>query len=351
MMTATEVNNYLAQGSPTPTPMQTAAPYDPNAQSSYGYVTANSVNFRSAPGGTRIGVLNQYAFGLVLGSQISNGTTWYNVNQSGTVGWVSADFFKVLNLAELSTFLNSSEYLQGIKNSGSSTTTNNNTTSGSATQGQVSSVEDWNVGVWQNPSTSLNATYEPFNPYATPAVPLETATPTPQPTSTFVIGTMIPIEYEEDTKETQSGSGWVGLVLGGIVLIGGAGGVYAYALTQNKKRKAAARAAAARRSQPKPPQDNPYARRAAAAPPTASGQQQPGQTPYQRPNPYAKPQQQAQQNPYAQRQPFDSPKEPAAHNPYARPKQQAPDGDSDNTQSPRTSRRSDRYHNDGDDNA
>ncbi|MBE0601057.1 MAG: hypothetical protein IH607_04665, partial [Firmicutes bacterium] len=256
-MSAQEVSNYLAQASPTPTPVATAAPYDPYATSSYGYVTADSVNFRSSPGGTRIGVLNQYAFGLVLGSQVSGTTTWYNINQGGKVGWISGNFFKVLNLTELSSFLNSSEYLEGIMNSGSTTTTTSNTTTGSATQGQVSSVEDWNVGTWQNPASSLNATYEPFNPYATPFVPAETATPVPEPTSTFVIGTMIPFTYEEDTKETQSGSGWVGLVLGGLVLIGGAGGVYAYALTQNKKRKAAARAAAARRSQSGGAQDNP----------------------------------------------------------------------------------------------
>ena len=62
-----------------------------------------------------------------------------------------------------------------------------------------------------------------------------------------MIGTMIPISYKEETKETQTGNSLVGLVLGGIVLLGGAGGVYAYALTQNKKRKAAARSAAARK--------------------------------------------------------------------------------------------------------
>ena len=88
--------------------------------SSYVYVTSNIVNLRQTPDGTRIGVLNQYAFGLVLSSQYVNGTMWYNVNLGGIVGWISGNYFRVLNLAELSTFLNSSEYLQGIMNPSSS---------------------------------------------------------------------------------------------------------------------------------------------------------------------------------------------------------------------------------------
>ena len=287
-MTTREVSSYLAQATPTVTPAVTAEPYDPYATSSYGYVTANSVNFRQTPGGTRMGVLNEYAFGLVLGSQTVNGQLWYNINQSGTTGWISGDYFNVLNLSELESFLNSSEYYKGILNSNTSSgsSSSSSSSSGSATQGQVSSVEDWNKKVWQNPVSGLNASYEPFNPYATPTPTIAAETATPEPTATFVIGTMIPITYEDETKETQSGGNWVGLVLGGIVLVGGAGGVYAYALTQSKKRKAAARASAARRSQQKNTvQNNPYARRAAAAPPTAAGQQQKSQNPYQRPNP------------------------------------------------------------------
>lgn len=349
-MTAQEISAYLAQSTLTPTPVQTAAPYNPYALSSYGYVMIDSVNFRSSPNGTRIGVLNQYAFGLVLGSQISNGTIWYNINQSGSVGWVHGDYFKVLNLTELSSFLNSSEYLQGIMNTSSSTTTTSSTsTTGSAKQGQVSAVEDWNVDVWENPSSSLSATYKPFNPYATPTALITTSTPTPEPTATFVIGTMIPIAYEEDTKETQSGSSWVEFVLGGIVLIGGAGGIYAYALTQSKKRKAAARAAATRRSQQQQnTQNNLYTHH--ATPPTsmAPGQQN-GQTPYQKPNPYVRSKQMLQ-NPYVQRQPFTKPQDSTSrNNPYAR--FQTHDSQSGDSQSPRIGRRSNHNKNQDDDNA
>ena len=46
---------------------------------------------------------------------------------------------------------------------------------GSATQGNVSSVEDWNVGMWQNPGAAPQASYEPFNPYATPVATMSPA--------------------------------------------------------------------------------------------------------------------------------------------------------------------------------
>ncbi|HPF86526.1 MAG TPA: hypothetical protein PK537_00565, partial [Candidatus Limiplasma sp.] len=121
-MSTSEVADYLANASPTATPAQTVSPYDEDSASSYGYITTDSVNFRQTAGGTRIGVLNEYAFGLVLGSTYVNNTLWYNINQSGTTGWVSGDYFKVLSLSELTDFLNSSEYLQGIYNSSSTTT-------------------------------------------------------------------------------------------------------------------------------------------------------------------------------------------------------------------------------------
>jgi hypothetical protein len=123
-MTLQEVSAYLSQQTlPSPMPRQTAAPYDPYARSNYGYVTSDSVDFRQTPGGTRIGVLNQYAFALVLGSHTSSSTLWYNINQGGTIGWVSGNFFKVMNITEYFFFLNSSDFVQGIINSGSSSTT------------------------------------------------------------------------------------------------------------------------------------------------------------------------------------------------------------------------------------
>ena len=352
-LTEKEVENYLASGNPSTPENPGGNPYNPNGASSYGYITANSVNFRTAPNGSRIKQLNKYAMAMILGTRQVNGVTWYNVNYNGQIGWIHGDYFHQMTLTEFNSFLSSSQYQQGLANNavatatpkpstGGSTSGNTSGNKGSATQGSVSSVEDWNVGTWQNTGANTQNTYAPFNPYATPvatttpkdqymtkdatvkfyqspdaasssltlpanatlnvletvtqnnktwykvqyngqtgyveaeaALTEVTASASPTPTSTFVIGTMIPINYEDETIETQtSGVPW-GLIGGAVVIIGGAGGAYAYALNQNKKRKAAAaRAAASRRAATAAGTTaagaagaaSPYARRAAAAP-------------------------------------------------------------------------------------
>ena len=281
-------------------------------------MTSNSVNFRETPNGKKMKTLSKYAFAYIIGSKEVNGVTWYYVNQNGTMGWVHGDYFHQLNLTELTSFLNSAEYRQGLANNSSSTSTNTDNTSGntsvkpsggnsgSATAGNISSVEDWNVGTWKNTGVSTTTSYAPFNPYAT-ATPAPSASVSPsasaEPTETFVIGTMIPITYDDESKETQTGTVPWGLIGAGVVLIGGAGGAYAYAVNQNKKRRAAAaRAAASRRAAgngTQPTQNgsgtqaqNPYARRAVAAPPvTGAGTQQRPQSQNSNgtANPYARP--------------------------------------------------------------
>ncbi len=344
-----EVQAYLKTlSTPTPTPAATAAPYDPNAKSSYGYITKDGVNFRMTPNGSKIKTLNKYAFMLVYGTKEVNGVTWYNVNQSGTVGWIHGDYMHQMSITELSGFLNSNEYLQGLRNSGgtnsnTNTNTGTNNSTGKATQGNISSVEDWNVGTWKNTgvNTGLSASYEPFDPYSTP-VPSASAGPNAsasvEPVATFVIGTMIPITYDDESKETQTDSTPWGFIGAGVVLVGGAGGVYAYALNQNKKRKAAAKAAAAgrRAGQPgnpmgpggKPGQapQSPYARRAVAAPPMAGSQQRGqepqasgGMPPYGRP--MGTPPQSGAMQPPSNQSVFGAPMGggTSSQNPYARP--------------------------------
>ena len=298
-MTSSEVEAYLnSQKTTAPTNTNTAAPYDPYAKSSYGYVTSSTVNFRATPNGTKIKTLNKYAFALILGTKEVNGVTWYNVNQSGTIGWVHGSYFHNLNLTELSSFLNSKEYLQGLQNNSGSGSSGGGSSggsgsggsssggsSGSSSQGNISSVEDWNVGTWQNTGITSQTSYAPFNPYATPVASASVSpSGSVEPTSTFVIGTMIPINYEDESKETQTDSVPWGLIGAAVVLIGGAGGVYAYALNQNKKRKAAAsRAAASRRAGVNngangQQAQSPYTRRAVAAPPVAGTKQNDGKT-------------------------------------------------------------------------
>jgi len=309
--TDAEVDDFINnQTGPTETPSVTPDPYDPHGLSSYGYVSSSTVNFRSdaSASSSRIKVLNRYAFCLVLGTRDVNGVTWYNVNQNGQVGWINGNYFHHLNLTELTAFLQSPEYKQGIaansgNNTGDSSSSSSSSSSGSssgvAQPGNIGSVEDWNVGSWQNPGVSVQPSYAPFNPIAT-ATPVPSVSPEASaevtPTPTFVIGTMIPIDYTDETKETQTSTAPWGLIAAGVVLIGGAGGVYAYAMNQNRKRKAAAaRAAQARRNQQPAAgknQQSPYARRAMAAPP-AGGNQQPGS----RQNPYSVRQPQAPQQP------------------------------------------------------
>ena len=406
-LTPDEVDEYLSAGNPIEPGSGGGSQYDPNGESSYGYVTKNSVNFRSSPNGTKIKALNKYGMALILGTREVSGVTWYNVNYSGQTGWIHGDYFHQMTLTEFTSFLNSDEYYQGITNNAapSSTKPPVNSSTGSATQGNVSSVEDWNVGQWQNPNLGPQASYQPFNPYATPVATLSpkgeyqtetagvklydmastaanatslpkdarvevtgtvtmngktwytvvyngktgymetgvslkqaAATATPEPTSTFVIGTMIPINYEDESKETQTGTVPWGLIAGAVVLVGGAGGMYAYALNQNKRRKAAAaRAAASRRAQAAAGgaaaagATSPYARRAVAAAPGSAqqrpeGAQQPygsrmqQQNPYPPQTPYTSAQQSYQQPAY---RPYGQMQESAA-NPYARPQQPQP---------------------------
>ena len=352
-LTEKEVENYLASGNPSTPENPGGNPYNPNGASSYGYITANSVNFRTSPNGSRIKQLNKYAMAMILGTRQVNGVTWYNVNYNGQIGWIHGDYFHQMTLTEFNSFLSSSQYQQGLANNAVATATpkpstgwntsgNTSGNKGSATQGSVSSVEDWNVGTWPNTGAANQTTYAPFNPYATPvatttpkdqymtkdatvkfyqspdaasssltlpanatlnvletvtqnnktwykvqyngqtgyveaeaALTEVTASASATPTPTIPIGTMIPINYDDETIETQtSGVPW-GLIGGAVVVIGGAGGAYAYALNQNQKRKAAAaRAAASRRAATAAGTTaagaagaaSPYARRAAAAP-------------------------------------------------------------------------------------
>lgn len=268
-----ETEDYLKSlNTPTPTPAPTPPPLDQNSPSSYGYVNKDGVNFRKAPGnGTRIRLLNKYSFALVLGSTQLDGKTWYKVNQAGTEGYISSEFFDVLSLAELEDFLQSPEYSQGTNNSGNNNNNNNNNNGGN---NEPSSPEDWNVGTWTNPNTGLNASYEPFDPYTTPE---PQATPTPSPTPEPFITIPPPTDPPVQTQSDSPSFIWLGL---GVVLLGGFGGLYAYALHKSNQRKAAARAAQRRAAMQQNPQSGarPYARatNAPMVPPASGTQAKPG---------------------------------------------------------------------------
>ena len=340
-LTDAELERYQATGNPLPTTSGDLPTYNPSGASSYGYVTSSGVNFRATPSmkGARLGSLNRYAMAMVIGTKEVDGVTWYQVNYSGTTGWIHGDYFHQMSLTEFNSFIGSTEYYQGVANnstsSGSSSTPvtarPNSGSTGSSTQGKVESVEDWNVGTWQNTGVTSQTSYAPFNPYATPSATATAeaqATVSPTPSPTFAIGTMIPITYEDESKETQTSTVPWGLIGGAIVLLGGAGGVYAYALNQNKRRKAAAARAAANRRMASAGGNSgtssPYARRAVAAPPAGGTQQPTAANPQSTQNPYtARPYSAPSQNPYAPTgNPYAAPVQPQS-NPYAPPASQA----------------------------
>ena len=268
-----ETDAYLnTLKSPTPPPSSvTPPPVGPNSPSSYGYVSSKSVNFRSSPSTTssnKISTLNEYAFALVLSTTQVDGKTWYKVNQGGKEGYIMGDYFHVLTLAELEDFLQSPEYTKGVTGG---TNNNNNTGNNGGSSELPTTPEDWNVGTWTNPNSGLNATYEPFDPFATPE-PLPTASPspTPEPFETLPPPTDPPVETQSDSPSFL----WLGL---GITALAGFGGLYAYALHKSNQRKAAARAAqrrAAMQQQNAQTGARPYARatNAPMVPPTAGTQ-------------------------------------------------------------------------------
>lgn len=253
----------MAGGTPTPSPAPTPEPMTQTSLSSYGHVQSNSgkVNLRSEPTTTRenkIRMLDNYAFALVLGSVSNEEGLWYHVSQAGTEGYIRSDYFKVLSLAELSSFLTSSEYLNA----------NSNNTSSSASVNQIQPVEDYNRTVWQNPN--LSASYEPFNPFLTPTpdperLPTETPAPTAQPTATPEIAPVGPADTNITEPVQQGGSPWPWVLLG-LAVAGGGGAYYAFTVHQQNKRRQAIRAqqaqqarreAAARQPQTRPAQNNP----------------------------------------------------------------------------------------------
>jgi len=285
MLSAAETQAYLESlRTPTPTPpAATLPPVTLDSPSSYGYVTANSVRLRRGPSTSTdsLKMMDKNAFALVYGSQQQSDGLWYHINQGGTEGYVMSSYFKVLPMGQLSSYLQSPEYLS----------TNTTVTSPNVQPGQITSVEDFNSSVWQNP-TLLNPSYEPFNPLGTPTPPVEAiATPGTSPSEApdlEPLPTFMVLETEAPQKADSSFPiGWVAVGL--IALLGG-GGYYAYHL-YNQNQKRAAQRAAQRRQQAAQQSGSPQARPAqpqqAQSPyaPPRSGQQaqQPGATAPYRP--------------------------------------------------------------------
>jgi hypothetical protein len=180
MISSGEMQAYrdLIQGTPDPSVVNTVEPYQYNAEdvSCYGIVTQDKVNFRTVAdktSGKVIRKLNKNALCLVYGSEQVDGETWYRVGYDTNVGYINGQYFKQMTVGEAEAFLNSTQYTEGLANN--STSTGTGTSSGTATTGTASGVvsaEDQKVSEWVNPNTGSTVSYEPFDPFATPA-PLE----------------------------------------------------------------------------------------------------------------------------------------------------------------------------------
>jgi len=165
-------------------------------------------------------------------------------------------------------------------------------------------VEDYNQTIWQNPA--LNASYEPFNPYATPspdperlptATPVPTLAPTLAPTAHIAqVGPQGSWATPAPTTQT-TGSAWPWLLLA-LAVIGLGGAYYAYTIhRKNERRRQAvraqqarqARAQAAQQPQMRAAQNNPQATRSYQPQPAAPYMPPQGGAPRPAPKPHAAP--------------------------------------------------------------
>jgi uncharacterized protein YgiM (DUF1202 family) len=274
MLNEAETAGYLESlKTPLPTmPPVTFPPVSQDSPSSYGYVNADNVRLRKEPSTDSPvnKMMNKNAFALVLGSVRQPDGIWYHINQSGTEGYVLESYFTVLPLNQLTSYLKSSDYL-GANTSAAALP-------GSA-PAQITSVEDFNTGVWKNPALA-QASYEPFVPPGT-STPLIEAIETPaasgEPTE-YPLPSFVPTASEMPDR-AKSSSFPVGLLAVGIVAVLGGGGYYAYYMYRDNQKRAAQRAAQQR-------QQAQQAGRQAGQPSTRPAARQPGYTsPYMPPQP------------------------------------------------------------------
>ncbi len=367
VMTDRELDAYLNASEPAPQPQVVVTPQmnSMDMLSSYGYIYSKNggiVNMRrtSSTGSDVVGKLRQYAMCLVLGTKNVNGETWYWVEYNGVQGYVKGDFFRHLTMGEFEEFLQSQEYVQGLRNN--SGNTGSKTT---VTAAPVVSVEQQNAQTWSDPESSGNVAYATWVPMATVApyvsptpapqavtaptdlpvqnvevIPLETESPvvgivtetipTPEASEGPVpIGTTVPVTQKND------GGSPLGWVLLGLLGVGAAGGGYIYYL-HSRNRKLAAQRAAQRRTQAqsaadaaaaRQPQASPYARQTGSAGQTGQSRAQTGSAqgrPQQRTGQgQSRPQQPAGSPQGQPRQPGASPAQPTRAGYSGQPAQSA----------------------------
>ena len=175
MIPEEEMQAYISliQKTTTPAPDVTVVPYTYNAEemSCYGYVTTDAVNFRAEASSSsrRIRLMKKYALFIVYGTVEVDGETWYRVSYNNQEGYLNGKYFKQMTVGEAEAFLASSKYQEGLANNADQTTTVNDNPVTTGSPSGVISAEDQKVSEWVNPATGSTVSYEPFDPFATPA--------------------------------------------------------------------------------------------------------------------------------------------------------------------------------------
>ena len=246
-MTDMEIVEYLEanHSRPTATPVVTATPRAQSAMAScWGIIKPDRANLRSEASltaGTSLRLMSRNEFVQVQGSFLGDdGQVWDQVMYNGLVGYIRADYVQILTQGELTSVVTSEEFK-------SANTTETVVTGADSIQ----SYETYLVNQWTNPS--LTASFEPFNPYVTPAAVASAVTEAPTPGITMPPTPQATIIMDPDRTPQPNSAGGVdftAVFLGaGILAVGGAGFFAWQAFRGKKRRQALQRAQAIRHRQ------------------------------------------------------------------------------------------------------
>ena len=248
-MSDEQIFSYLEsiRSRPTPTPAITATPRAQSAMAScWGIIKRDRVNLRSQPSmteGTALRLMGRNEFVQVQGSFLGEDEmVWQQVMVGGQTGYIRADYIQILTQGELTSVVTSDDF--------KSANTTETTVTGADS---IQSYETYLVNQWTYPS--LSASYEPFDPYTTPAavIAAQVTEPPRTPNVTMPPTPEATIIVNPDRTSAPNAAGGIspGGVLWGAGALAVGGGAYFvwHAYRGKKKREALQRAQSIRRRQ------------------------------------------------------------------------------------------------------